>query len=68
MNPLDWIIKLFDLCAAPVLRFFASPQIEVHDGWLGWIDKDRQHLALLLWVKFTNTIAFPRNTTSRYKL
>ena len=55
MNPLDWILKFFEVCAAPVLRFFGSPQIEVQDGWLGWADKDKQHLALLLWVTFTNT-------------
>lgn len=55
MNPLDWIVKFFEVCAKPLLRFFGSPQMEVQDGWLGWSDKDKQHLALLLWVKFTNT-------------
>jgi len=55
MNPLDWIAKIFDVCAKPVLRFFGSPQMEVQDGWLGWSDKDKQHLSLLLWVTFTNT-------------
>ena len=54
MNPIDWIIKFFEFCATPVLRFFASPQIEVEDGWLGWTDREKQNLALLLWVKFTN--------------
>jgi hypothetical protein len=52
---MDWIIKFFELCATTVLRFFASPQMEVQDGWLGWTDREKQHLALLLWVKFTNT-------------
>ena len=55
MNPLDWIVKFFEVCATPLLRFFSSPQMEVQDGWLGWSDKDKQHLALLLWIKFTNT-------------
>jgi hypothetical protein len=55
MNPLDWIVKFFEVCAKPLLRIFGSPQMEVQDGWLGWSDKDKQHLALLLWVKFTNT-------------
>jgi hypothetical protein len=55
MNPIDWIIKFFELCATPVLRFFARPQMEVQDGWLGWTDREKQHLALLLWVKFINT-------------
>jgi hypothetical protein len=55
MNPLDWIVKFFELCAWPILRFFGSPQMQVQDGWLGWSDKDKQHLALLLWVTFTNT-------------
>jgi len=59
MNPLDWIVKFFEICTAPALRFFASPQMEVQDGWLGWSDKDKQHLSLLLWIKFTNTRGKP---------
>lgn len=55
MNLLDWIVKLCEACAKPLLRFLGSPQMEVQDGWLGWSDKDKQQLALLLWVKFTNT-------------
>lgn len=55
MNPLDWILKLCELCAKPLLRFVGSPQMKIEDGWLGWSDHDRQRFALLLWVKFTNT-------------
>jgi len=29
--------------------------MEFQNGWLGWSDRDRQQLALLLWVKFINT-------------
>lgn len=52
---IDWIVKFCEVCAKPLLRFLGSPQMEVQDGWLGWSDKDKQYLALLLWMKFTNT-------------
>jgi hypothetical protein len=54
MNPLDWIVKFLEVCATPALRFFGGPQMAVRDGWLGWSDKDKQHLVLLLWITFTN--------------
>jgi hypothetical protein len=29
--------------------------MEIEDGWLGWTDNEKQHFALLLWARFTNT-------------
>jgi hypothetical protein len=56
MNPLDWIIKFSELCAKPLLGYFGSPQMEIDkdNTLLGWSQKDRQQVALLLCLKFVN--------------
>lgn len=61
MNPLDWILKLYEILAKPIISFFESPQMEIEqqNTWLGWSDHDKQRLALLVWVKFTNTSEKP---------